>query len=130
MRQGGRVESSLNSGLLAPQLQGKLEELGGQEPSWLHGGHFLLLCCSFSWHCEPGTVAPTVPCSMLGLGEPAVNLSPPPEESASPDFAQRVRELALPGRDHRLLGLLVKLKAVLTEFVLGSIREQKERVAR
>lgn len=67
---------------------------------------------------------------MLGLGEPAMNLSPPPEESASPDFAQRVRELALPGRDHRLLGLLVKLKAVLTEFVLGSIREQKERVAR
>lgn len=130
MRQGGRVESSLNPELLAPRLLGKLEELGGQGPSWLHGGHFLQFCCSFSWCCEPGTVAPTVPCSMLGLGEPAVNLSPPPEESASPDFAQGVRELALLGRDHRLLGLLVKLKAVLTEFVLGSIRKQKERVAR
>lgn len=99
MRQGGRVESSLNPELLVPRLLGKLEELVGQGPSWLHGGHFLQLCCSFSLRCEPGPVAPTVPCSMLGLGEPAVNLSPPPEESASPDFAQGVRELALPGRD-------------------------------
>ena len=66
---------------------------------------------------------------MLDLGEPA-NLSSPPEEPASPDSTQEVRELALPGRDHRLRGLLLKLKAVLIEFVLGSIRKQKERVAR